>query len=509
MSWISTFFSAKPKNQQFETVQTFPDAITGEDAIPLIGGQLMPQIGGASTISAKRAAAIKNNRCAAGYNEIAAAVDEVVETMVVNGEMGEPAVMPMLSAEFDAPAGFSERLTKIWDDLYNRMDLDFMLSDLVRSWYIDGSLFVHPLFDEKSGKYFRLVKIDPLNINRVRLVDVKASVYTGLIGVGVDVDKKEDLIYVYNNTTADGNRLVANVPTSFTAVAASGDTILYSDSGIQDQYGFPVSHISKSIIAYNTVRQLEAAMSIYRLSRAPERRVFYIDPGALTGKKAEEYIERQMERFRSRLTYDYNTGAIDDGKGGLSITEDFWLAKRDSSGGTSIETLNGLSNAGMSTEDIQFEHERLMRSLDVPASRLQDESGPFQSGDQITYAEYKFRRKIQQFQTRFARQFLTDLFTKQLIASKIISASDITIFQSALKWKWLTHDDMAESREHAKVARQLELLNSGSNVVNTFITSEGLIKSVFGYNDDQLKAHMKELDTAKKAASQEEPANED
>jgi hypothetical protein len=120
MSWITTLFTAKPKNQQFETVQTFPDAINGEDAIPLIGGQLMPQNGGASTISAKRSAAIKNNRCAAGYNEIAAAVDEVVETMVVNGEMGEPAVTPMLSAEFDAPAGFSERLTKIWDDLYNK-----------------------------------------------------------------------------------------------------------------------------------------------------------------------------------------------------------------------------------------------------------------------------------------------------------------------------------------------------------------------------------------------------
>ena len=353
--------------------------------------------------------------------------------------------------------------------------------DIFRRWYVDGRLFYHKIIDTKNPKrgITELRYIDPTKIKKVR--EVKKD-QKKLAGISVDMIEKVEEYYVYNEKGLGS----AGTGGTNQGLKIAPDSITYCPSGLIDgNSGRVLSYLHKAIKPVNQLRMIEDALVIYRISRAPERRIFYIDVGNLPKIKAEQYLKDVMNRYRNKLVYDANTGEVRDDRNHMSMLEDFWLPRREGGRGTEITTLPGGSNLG-EIDDIQYFQKKLYKSLNVPISRMESDNG-FSLGraSEITRDELKFTKFVQRIRKKFVPMF-TDILKTQLLLKGVIAPEDWPLIQEHVQYDFLQDGHFAELKDAELLNDRIQALDGIQSYIGTFFSKEYVLKKVLRMNDSQI-----------------------
>ena len=361
---------------------------------------------------------------------------------------------------------------------HGQVDKKFKDSMLVAA-LITGIAAVHYYYMRDQwadglGSPTELRYIDATKIKKVRKIEKEKDVKTG-----VDKIKKINEFFLYNEKglgSTGANQGIQIHP----------DAISYVTSGVIDgNSGRVLSYLHKAIKPVNQLRMIEDALVIYRISRAPERRIFYIDVGNLPKIKAEQYLKDVMNRYRNKLVYDASTGEIRDDRNHMSMLEDFWLPRREGGRGTEITTLPGGSNLG-EIDDIVYFQRKLYRSLNVPISRLEAEQG-FSLGrtTEITRDELKFTKFVQRVRKKFT-PLLTDLLKTNLLLKGVISPEDWPSMQEHIQYNFLEDGHFAELKEAELLKDRIDTLSQVESYVGTFFSKQFVLKKVLNMNDAQI-----------------------
>jgi len=344
---------------------------------------------------------------------------------------------------------------------------------------VDGRLFYHKIIDNKNPRkgIQELRYIDPTKIKKVR--EVKKSVDKK---TSIQMTEKIEEYYIYNEKGLGS----AGTAGTNQGLKIAVDSISYCPSGLIDgNSGRILSHLHKAIKPVNQLRMIEDALVIYRISRAPERRIFYIDVGNLPKIKAEQYLKDVMNRYRNKLVYDASTGEIRDDRNHMSMLEDFWLPRREGGRGTEISTLPGGSNLG-EIDDIQYFQKKLYKSLNVPISRMDSEAG-FSLGraSEITRDELKFTKFVQRIRKKFVPLF-TDVLKTQLLLKGVIAPEDWPSLQEHIQYDFLQDGHFAELKDAELLNDRIQALDGIQSYIGTFFSKEYVLKKVLRMNDAEI-----------------------
>ena len=418
---------------------------------------------------------IRRYRDIAQQPECDSAIEDIVNEGIVSNERDQAVSVILDSLPYTN--AIKKKVREEFDNVLRLMDFDTRGHDIFRRWYVDGRIFYHKVIDKKSPRkgIVDLRYIEPRKIRKVRELqkDVKA-------GTSVELIKKVEEYYIYNEKglyTQGGTN---------EGMKISGDSIAYCPSGLVDQNkGHVLSYLHKAIKPVNQLRMIEDALVIYRISRAPERRIFYIDVGNLPKIKAEQYLKDVMNRYRNKLVYDASTGEIRDDRNHMSMLEDFWLPRREGGRGTEITTLPGGSNLG-EIDDIQYFQKKLYKSLNVPISRMDSENG-FSLGraSEITRDELKFTKFVQRIRKKFTPLF-TDILKTQLLLKGIIAPEDWDMMQEHIQYDFLQDGHFAELKDAELLNDRIQTLDSIQSYIGTFFSKEYVLKKVLRMNDAEI-----------------------
>ncbi len=359
--------------------------------------------------------------------------------------------------------------------------------DIFRKWYVDGRLPYHIILDgdnQKAG-IKELRYIDPTCLRKVKEVEEKKDPKTG-----ANVVTKIDEYFLYqDNKLGKYNQGVKIYP----------DSIAYCTSGVMDpQKKRIMSYLQKAVKPVNQLRMMEDSLVIYRISRAPERRIFYIDVGNLPKGKAEEYLKGIMNQYRNKLVYDATTGDIKDTKKHMSMLEDFFLPRREGGRGTEISTLPGGENLGQ-IEDIIYFQKKLYRSLNVPVDRLEQESGyTLGRTTEITRDEVKFKKFVDRLRKRFSDLFM-QLLKTQLILKGIITKDDWRKFKEKIHFDFIEDNYFSELKQSEMIRERFELLGNVQEFVGKYISIEWATKNILRMDEDDKKQMDNQISKEKAA----------
>jgi len=423
---------------------------------------------------------VRRYRDIAQQPECDSAIEDIINEGIVSNEKDQA-----ISIELDRlmyPKRIKDRIREEFDTVLELLDFDTKGHDIFRRWYVDGRMYYHKVIDQKNPKLGvqELRYIDPKKIRKVKQIkrDKKA-------GSSIDLVTKVDEYYLYNDK---GLRSGTNE-----GIKISPDSITYCPSGLIDQNrGHVLSYLHKAIKPVNQLRMIEDSLVIYRVSRAPERRIFYIDVGNLPKVKAEQYLKDVMNRYRNKLVYDASTGEIRDDRNHMSMLEDFWLPRREGGRGTEITTLAGGSNLG-EIDDITYFKQKLFRSLNVPISRLEAEAG-FSLGrsTEITRDELKFTKFVQRLRKRFTPLF-TDILKTQLILKGVITLEDWTKMSQHIQYDFLQDGHFAELKKAELMEDRINALGNIEAYIGTFFSKEWVQKNVLNLSQDEIENMQKQI----------------
>ena len=386
---------------------------------------------------------IRRYRDMALHPEVDSAVDEIVNEFVVN-DSNDSCVEINLD-NLEVGKGVKNKIRDEFAHIKQLLNFEKRAHELIRNWYVDGKLIYHKVIDLSNPKkgIVELRYIDPLKIKKVRqkistnsrqlTPDEKQSAKAYEWGEYVDYWLYNSKGYLRGGALGPVGDMSNNQ-----GIKMSVDSITFVNSGLQDlNKRLVLSFLHKAIKSLNQLRMIEDALVIYRLSRAPERRIFYIDVGNLPKVKAEQYLRDVMSRYRNKLVYDASTGEIRDDKKHMSMLEDFWLPRREGGRGTEITTLPGGQNLG-ELKDVEYFRKKLYNSLNLPPSRLTDDNKGFNLGKttEVLRDELKFTKFIGRLRKRFGELFL-DILKTQLILKGVITPEDWDDMQQHIQWDWL------------------------------------------------------------------------
>ena len=420
---------------------------------------------------------IRRYRDIAQQPECDSAVEDIVNESITSDEFSQSVMVTLDRLPY--PEKIKRLIRKEFDSVLSLLEFEQKGHDIFRRWYVDGRIFFHKVIDPKNPKrgITSLRYIDATKIRKVREVKKEKDQATG-----VDKIKKIEEYYIYNEKGLHS----AGYGGAQQGIRIAGDAITYCPSGVVDQNsGKVLSYLHKAIKPVNQLRMIEDALVIYRISRAPERRIFYIDVGNLPKIKAEQYLKDVMNRYRNKLVYDASTGEIRDDRNHMSMLEDFWLPRREGGRGTEITTLPGGSNLG-EIDDIQYFQKKLYRSLNVPISRLESESN-FSLGrsTDITRDELKFTKFIQKLRKKFVHLF-TDVLKTQLLLKGVISLEDWDIMKEHIQYDFLKDGHFAELKEAELLNDRISTLQNIESYIGTFFSKEYVLKHVLRMNDAEI-----------------------
>tara|TARA_B110000503_G_scaffold103382_1_gene154394 strand:- start:486 stop:1724 length:1239 start_codon:yes stop_codon:yes gene_type:complete len=367
---------------------------------------------------------------------------------------------------------------------------------MFKRWYIDGRMYHHLVVDEKNLKS-GIQEIRPIDATKIRKVKQIEKTKDPL--TGTSLIKKVEEFFIFQDKPG-----VAQ-----TGVKLSVDSVSYVTSGLLDENRKRVvSHLHKALKPVNQLRMMEDSLVIYRLARAPERRIFYIDVGNLPKGKAEEYMKNIMARYRNKLVYDANTGAIKDDRKHMSMLEDFWLPRREGGRGTEITTLAGGDNLGQ-IEDVIFFQKKLFRSLNVPVARLEQET-QFSLGrsTEISRDEVKFQKFIDRIRARFSHIFY-NILKKQLLIKQIITEEDWEEWKSDIVVDYVRDNHFTELQEAEMLRDRLASLDQMGQYIGQYFSKEWVMKNVLQFDDDDIKQMKKEIDAEKAAGEYDDGMGDD
>ena len=412
--------------------------------------------------------------------ECDAAIEDIVNESIVSNERDQSVEISLENLPY--PDKIKRKIRNEFDEVLRLLEFDSKGHDIFRRWYVDGRVFYHKIIDKKQPRkgITELRYIDPVKIKKVREVEKEKDNKTG-----VELIKKAVEYYVYSEKGHNPN--MSGGQSNGQGLKIAADAITYCPSGIIDSNnGRVMSYLHKAIKPVNQLRMIEDALVIYRISRAPERRIFYIDVGNLPKIKAEQYLKDVMNRYRNKLVYDATTGEIRDDRNHMSMLEDFWLPRREGGRGTEITTLPGGSNLG-EIDDIVYFQRKLYRSLNVPISRLEAENG-FSLGrsTEITRDELKFTKFVQRIRKKFTPLF-TDLLKTQLLLKGVIAPDDWNNIQEHIQYDWLADGHFAELKEAELINDRIQTLDAIQSYVGTFFSKEYVLKNVLHMNDKEIQ----------------------
>ena len=414
--------------------------------------------------------------------ECDSAIEDIVNEGIVSDERDQS--VEIVLDRLPQPKRIKDKIKEEFDNVMRLLDFNVKGHDIFRRWYVDGRLFYHKVIDKNNPRrgIVDLRYIEPRKIRKVREMQKGTK-----SGSSVDVIKKVEEYYIYND-----KGLVVQSGTS-QGIKISADSITYCPSGLVDQNkGHVLSYLHKAIKPVNQLRMIEDALVIYRISRAPERRIFYIDVGNLPKIKAEQYLKDVMNRYRNKLVYDASTGEIRDDRNHMSMLEDFWLPRREGGRGTEITTLPGGSNLG-EIDDITYFQRKLYRSLNVPVSRMEAENN-FSLGrsTEITRDELKFTKFVQRLRKKFTPLF-TDVLKTQLVLKGVITLEDWDNMKEHIQYDFLQDGHFAELKEAEILRERLDMLGNIDSYIGTFFSKKWVQKNVLNMTEYEIGDMQKEI----------------
>ena len=426
--------------------------------------------------------------------ECDAAIEDIVNESIVADENSAPVELNM--DDLDQSDKIKKLISEEFEYIVKMLNMNWQGHDIFRRWYIDGRLYFHKIIDDKNPKagIIELRNIDPTKIRKIREVKEERDPLTG-----TKMIKGVKEYYLFQNNS---------MSKSSQGLKISKDSICYVTSGVLDPGRKRVlSYLDKAMKTVNQLRMLEDSLVIYRLARAPERRIFYIDVGNLPKGKAEEYLRNIMTKYRNKLVYNASTGEMKDDRKHMSMLEDFWLPRREGGRGTEITTLPGGENLGQ-IDDIVYFQKKLYKSLNVPVNRLEQEA-QFSLGrsSEITRDELKFQKFINKLRKRFSMLFI-DLLKTQLVLKGIVTEDEWSQIKQDINIDYQQDTHFAELKESELMRERLGTIREIDEYVGKYFSEEWVRKNILRQTDDDIKDIDDQI-AAEQENQSDEPSDEE
>ena len=420
--------------------------------------------------------------------EIESAIDDIVNEAIVQDDDGK--IIGIVLDDLEQPEKIKKAIKEEFGTILRLFNYKNMAQDIFRRYYIDGRLFYNILIDKENpiAGIKELRYIDPRKLRKVREIKKKKDERTGA-----------EIVDVYNEYYIFNDKVVSGSSSNYgpVGVRITTDSIISVVSGLMDsRRAVVLSYLHKAIKPLNQLRMIEDATVIYRISRAPERRIFYIDVGNLPKLKAEQYLRDIMVKYKNKLVYDANTGEVRDDRKFLSMMEDFWLPRREGGKGTEITTLPGGQNLG-ELEDVKYFQKKLYNSLSVPISRLEPAQG-FSIGrsSEVTRDELKFAKFVDRLRNKFAEIF-NQALRVQCVLKGICTADEWDQFKENIYYDFIKDNNFAELKEAELMKERLGLLGAVDPYTGRYFSQAWIQRNVLRLTDDEIKEMQVEIDEEK------------
>ena len=435
---------------------------------------------------------IRRYREMALHPECDGAIEDVVNEAIVSDLYDSPVEIEL--SNVNASDKVKDTIRKEFRGIKEMMDFDKKSHEIFRNWYVDGRLYYMKVIDTKKPEdgIQEIRYIDPMKMKFVRQEKKKNKNLGGVDltnafkGTEKDLYPEIEEYYVYTPKPNYPVGSMGGTANTKTSIKIAKDSITYVTSGLFDRNkGTCLSYLHKAIKALNQLRMIEDSLVIYRLSRAPERRIFYIDVGNLPKVKAEQYLRDVMMRYRNKLVYDANTGEVRDDRKFMSMMEDFWLPRREGGRGTEITTLPGGQNLG-ELSDIEYFQKKLYRALSVPESRIAADGG-FNLGrsSEILRDELKFAKFVGRLRKRFANMF-NDMLRTQLILKNVITPEDWKTLSDHIQYDFVYDNQFAELKESELTNERLGTLATIEPYIGKYYSNEYVRKKILRQSDQEI-----------------------
>ena len=429
------------------------------------------------------------------HAEIEMAVDDITNEAIVVGEKDKTVELNLENLEVND--SIKKKLQDEFDNILRLLNFDTKGYEIFRRWYIESRLYYHMIPHEQSTKGLKEIRpIDPTEIRKIRNVHKKKDEKTG-----IEYIEKVEEFFMYTQSQKKLSDTSPNtaVSPSTNGIKVAPDAICFVPSGLYDATRNRIfGYLQKAIKPLNQLRMIEDAVVIYRISRAPERRVFYIDVGSLPKTKAEQYIRDMMNRYRNKLVYDASSGEIRDDRRHMSMLEDFWLPRKEGGRGTEIQTLGGGENLG-EMEDVEYFKKKLYQSLNIPASRMEADNG-FNMGrsSEITRDEVKFFKFIQRLRNKFSELFLTLLRT-QCLLKNIMTEDEWNEYLYDIRITFNKDSYFTELKENEILKERMEILRDMTEYIGRFYSNDWVRKNILKQSEEDIEEIDKQILEEKKS----------
>ena len=422
------------------------------------------------------------------HPELESAIDDIVNESITHDDSGE--VITINLDKLKQPDSIKKKIIEEFNNIQSLLNFSNLADDLFKRWYIDGRIYFHIIVNDKNPKegIQELRYIDPRKIRKVREVSKDKDPKTGAMVIQSIAE-----YYVYNDRGTTTQTYTAGINAS---LRIAPDAVINVNSGLMDAKNtFVISYIHKAIKPLNQLRMIEDAVVIYRLSRAPERRVFYIDVGNLPKGKAEQYLRDIMVKYRNKMVYDANTGELRDDRKHMSMLEDFWLPRREGGKGTEITTLPAGQNLGQ-IEDVEYFRRKLLQALNVPYSRMEPTGGGFASlgrSTEITRDELKFAKFIIRLRNKFSQLF-DHALRVQLSLKGVCSQEEWDEFKESIYYDYKKDNNFTELREAELLRERVQTLQMLDPYIGKYFSQTWAKKNVLHLTDEEIEEMNKEME---------------
>ena len=416
------------------------------------------------------------------------AIDEIINEAITHADDGK--VIDINLDNLKQPESIKKKIIEEFNNIQKMLNFSNLADDLFKRWYIDGRIYYQVIVNDKNPKdgVQELRYIDPRKIRKVREIQKERDPKTG-----AQIIKSIAEYYVYNDRGTTTQTYTSGVNQG---LRIAPESILNVNSGLMDAKNtFVISYLHKAIKPLNQLRMIEDAVVIYRLSRAPERRIFYIDVGNLPKGKAEQYMRSIMTQYRNKLVYDANTGEIRDERKHLSMLEDFWLPRREGGKGTEITTLPAGQNLGQ-MEDVLYFHKKLLNALNVPISRLDPQGGGIMGIGRVTEVtrdEVKFSKFIARLRNKFSRLF-DDALRIQLSLKGICTVEEWEEFKESISYDFKKDNNFTEMRDAEIMRERISTANQIDPYVGRYYSSAWVKKNILHMTQEEIEEMQKEIE---------------
>jgi len=416
------------------------------------------------------------------------AITEITNETIVEDEDDESVTIDL--DKLDTSESIKNKIREEFDNVKGLLEFDFLSYEIFRRWYVDGRLYYHAIIDDNNPKagIKQLRYIDPRQIKKIREIERTRT------NNGVEIEKLVDEYYIYNKSSFvkkagsySNYGSAVDVGASGSGVKISKDSVVYTTSGyLNPDNNLILSYLNKAIRPLNNLRSMENSLVIYRISRAPERRLFYVDVGGLPKAKAEQYLRDLMIRFKNKTVYDSETGEIRDDRKFMTMLEDYWLPRREGSRGTEVSTLPGGQNLG-EMDDVLYFQKLLYESLNVPVSRLQSDAAfSFGRATEISRDEVKFAKFIIRIRKKFSELF-TKLLERQLLLKGICTSAEWCDWRKKIKYDYPVDNYFHELKNMEILRDRLSILRDIDEYVGKYYSHGFVRRNILHQTDEEIK----------------------